>query len=58
MLVLCSCHAHINWLGTVFVLGAQLEGAFWKEEPKALFPELKSTWSKIMKMSYATTGSL
>ena len=58
MLVLCSCQAHINWLGTMLVLAAQLEGAFWKEGPKALFPALKSTGSKIMKMSYDATGSL
>lgn len=40
MLVLCSCQAHINWLGTVFILAAQLEGAFWKKSLRHCFQNL------------------
>lgn len=42
----------------MFVLAAQLEGAFRKEGPKVWFLALKSTGSKIMKVSYDATGSL
>lgn len=42
----------------MFILAAQLEGAFWKEEPEELFPELNSTWSKTMEMSWAAAGGL